>query len=61
MSKKRSLVEIFDNEDLTGIRNTGHAYNIKPIPQYIKENLKYTLHHFQAEAVENFIFYLNQI
>ena len=58
MSKKRSLVEIFDNDDLTGIRNTGHAYNIKPIPQYIKENLKYTLHHFQAEAVENFIFYL---
>ena len=58
MSKKRSLFEIFDNEDSTGIRNTGHAYNIKPIPQYIKENLKYTLHHFQAEAVENFIFYL---
>jgi type III restriction enzyme len=58
MSKKISLVEIFENDLLTGIRNTGHSDKIKPIPSYITENLKYTPHDFQAEAVENFIFYL---
>ena len=61
MSKKRSLVDIFDNDDFTGIRNTGHSQAIKPIPSYITENLKYTPHYFQVEAIENFIFYLEYL
>tara|TARA_B100000927_G_scaffold291386_1_gene293325 strand:+ start:3681 stop:6449 length:2769 start_codon:yes stop_codon:yes gene_type:complete len=58
MVKHRPLIEIFKNDHLTGIRDTGHFESIKSIPTYITDNLKYEPYFFQAEAVENFIFYL---
>jgi len=57
MSKERSLLDIFHDENY-GIRNTGYSDHIKAIPGYITENLKYDPYLFQKEAIENFIFYM---